>query len=197
MNLHVYALKRSGNNVIRNWLTHGRLMAICGNVRPEYLVPGLDLFDERGLKRPLPGPLSRHALRLHGPRPFRWMSRLPIPHYLGVEDRFVPVNEVGAGATQHVDLLIEEPAGVTGIYFDRWLVDRQYRLEIGQKLGLPRPGNRPQKGGWAVAGVRLKACLKFKTPLGYLLVPRNLLALRVICGSAVLRNPPSYKQWPV
>lgn len=45
---------------------------------------------------------------------------------------------------QHVDLLIEEPAGVAGIHFDRrWLVDRQYRLEIGQKLGLQRPGNRP------------------------------------------------------
>lgn len=102
MNLHVDALKRSGNNVIRNWLTSGRLMAICGNVRPEYLVPGLDLFDERGVKRPLPCPLARYALRLHGPRRFRRMSRLPNSYYLGVEDRFVPLSEVGPGATKHV-----------------------------------------------------------------------------------------------
>lgn len=69
---------------------------------------------------------------------------------------------------QHVDLLIEEPAGVTGIYFDRWLVDRQYRLEIGQKLGLPRPGNRPQKRGTGGGGSSFEGLSQVQDPSGLL-----------------------------
>jgi len=31
--------------VIRKWITRGRLMPVCGNVRPEYLVEEGKIFD--------------------------------------------------------------------------------------------------------------------------------------------------------
>ena len=74
MNLHVYALKRSGNNVIRKWITRGRLMAVCGNVRPEYLVEEGISFDAMGVKTPLPKDITRQSLRYGSPRAFRMSS---------------------------------------------------------------------------------------------------------------------------
>lgn len=53
---------------------------------------------------------------------------------------------------QHVDLLLSEPEGLTGIYFDKWLVDDAYRFVVGESLGLPRPGNRPAKRGTGGGG---------------------------------------------
>ena len=196
MNVHVYALKRSGNNVLRKWITQRRLMAIFGNVRLEHMLPGEAEFDDAGLKRPLPFPLSRHAVRASGSASFKALSRLPIAHYLGTEDRFVPLHELHQPKTvhvvlvrhihhclasriqrahqgsrlaypieetpelhrildvwvQHVNLLLDPPAGVVGIYYDRWLQDEEYRRAIGQKLGVRKPSRIPAKRGTGGGG---------------------------------------------
>lgn len=102
MNLHVYALKRSGNNVIRKWITRGRLMAVCGNVRPEYLVEEGISFDAMGVKTPLPKDITRQSLRYGSPRAFRMSSYFLPTYYAGVEDRFIPEHAVLTQDVQHV-----------------------------------------------------------------------------------------------
>lgn len=196
MNLHVYALKRSGNNVLRKWITHRRLMAIYGNVRFEDFIPGEAEFDAAGLKRPLPFPLTPRAVDHAASSSFKVLSRLPIPHYFGVEDRFVPLEELDPQRTtfvvlvrhihhclasriqrghqgrrmaypveetpelhrvldvwvQHVNLLLDPPTGLVGIYYDRWLLDREYRISVGQKLRVRAPSHVPRKRGTGGGG---------------------------------------------
>ena len=104
-NLHVYVLRRSGNNVMRKLITHRRLMAIYGNIKYKNFIPGEAEFDAGGLKRPFPFPLTRKAVFASGSLHFKTLSRFPVPHYFGVEDRFVPMEELEHQKTTHVVLV--------------------------------------------------------------------------------------------
>lgn len=95
-NLVVIAMKRSGNNAIKDWLVHGRSFAIQGNVRPEHV--GRASNSTGATPREIvPWPLDLAALQRHGCWSFRVKSRLGYPLFIGLEDQPFVSPEVASG----------------------------------------------------------------------------------------------------
>ncbi len=193
--LIVIALKRSGNNAIKDWLLRNRLFAVQGNVRLKHI----------GKRRPpnakersiVPWPLDFSALKRYGSLRFRGMLMLGFPMYIGLEDqgwvapsdpesrhilivrsfenvfasRFersktghaAYAGQLGKQLTQqvawwcnHVEVMDAHTdsrglpiagAQIVPIYYDRWLSDANYRIQLGKMLDVSRPEQLPHARG--------------------------------------------------
>lgn len=86
----LFALKRSGNNAIKYWLTQKRHFAVQGNVRHKHVMPRKRIPTAPN-RLELDWPIDLSALKRHGTWLFRARTALGFPLYLGLEDQqFVP-----------------------------------------------------------------------------------------------------------
>lgn len=125
-NLVVIAMKRSGNNAVKDWITHGRHFAVQGNVRPKHVE-----------RRPEPSPhhrvivdwpLDLNALKRYGTTIFRLKALLCFPLYIGLEDQaFV---EPAHKSTRHV------------------LIVRSFSNVFSSRLERSKTGHHAYPGQW-------------------------------------------------